>query len=199
MKEIKCIKTNGYKLTVDNVYEVIKFEDDYYFLINDNGKTVRYGKSLFEEVEDEVLVVAEPIKRTEQDMINSIVYTDDNITYRDLNDNEVVIDNVMDSTDTDISYGISQIYNIDNQIEEITDNLPEDDDYLNLRKALITAVIKGYAINDNSQAMWLMSTAIEDHTEEDLATFNELAGTVSQDKVNPNSQNVIRMWVFYTN
>jgi len=199
MKEIKCIKTNGYKLTVDNVYEVIKSEDDYYFLINDNGKTVRYGKSLFEEVEDEVLVVAEPIKRTEQDMIDSIVYTGDNITYRDLNDNEVVIDNVMNNADTDISCGISQIYNIDNQIEEITDNLPEDDDYLNLRKALITAVIKGYAIDDKTQAMWLMSTAIEDHTEEDLATFNELAGTVSQDKVNPNSQNVIRMWVFYTN
>jgi len=199
MKEIKCVKTNGYKLTVDNVYEVIKSEDDYYFLINDNGKTVRYGKSLFEEVEDEVLVVAEPIKRTEQDMIDSIVYIGDNITYRDLNDNEVVIDNVMSNSDTEISCGISQIYNIDNQIEEITDNLPEDDDYLNLRKALITAVIKGFAIDDKHKTMWLMSTAIEKHTEEDLATFDELAGTVSQDKVNPNSHNVIRMWVFYTN
>jgi len=199
MKEIKCIKTNGYKLTVDNVYEVIKTENDYYFLVNDNGTTVRYGKSLFEEVEDEILIPVEPVKRTEQDMIDSIVYDDVNITYRDINNNEVVIENIMMSADTEISCGIGQIYNIDNQIEEITDNLPEDDDYLNLRKALITAVINGYAINDNSQAMWLMSTAIEDHTDEDLATFNELAGTVSQDKVNPNSHNVIRMWVFYTN
>ena len=197
--KIKCIKTNGYKLTIDNEYDVIKSEQDYYFLINDNAKTVRYGKTLFEEVEDEVLVAIEPVKRTEQDMINSIVYSDDNITYRDIDDNEVVIDNVMSNSDTEISCGISQIYNIDNQIEEINDNLPEDDDYLNLRKALITAVIKGYAIDDKTQAMWLMSTAIEDHTEEDLATFNELAGTISQDKVNPNSQNVIRMWVFYTN
>ena len=197
MKEIKCIKTNGYKLTVDNVYEVIKSEDDYYFLINDNGKTVRYGKSLFEEVEDEVLVVAELIKRTEQDMIDSIIYGNDVITYIDLDNNIIEIDNNMVSDDTDISCGINQMWGIDSQIEEINDNLPEDDDYLNLRKALITAVIKGYITN--TKAMWLMSTAIEDHTEEDLATFDELAGTVSQDKVNPNTDNVIRMWVFYTN
>lgn len=213
MNKIKCVETNGYKLTIDKEYNLLDERDDFYYLINDNQRQVKYHKRLFNVVEEEV-VPEVPARRTEQDMINSIQFNNNVLTFVDLDGNTITLRSNLQYGDSLISCGIGQCYGIYSLLKQIEDAIPDTDDYLELHKAIITTFVSNCIINKTSKVMWLVSTNLNEtdedyyydgddeieylYTQEVLETLNSLAGTVSEDVVNPNSDNTIRMWVFYT-
>jgi len=198
MNKLKCIDNNGYKLTVGSEYNMITEDREFYFLINDSNRTVRYNKRLFELVSEETLVVAAPVVRTEQDMINSIVYDDTQLFYNDLNNQTVRLSLDLEIDNTEISCGIGQISGINNVFGEITEMVPEDDDYIGLQKALLTAFLNGYVKSNTDKAIWLISTTTG-MDEDLLSVMDEVSDFVTETKRNPNSGNDIKMWGFYTN
>lgn len=201
MKKIKCIDNNGYNITVGNEYNLIQESQDFYFLVNDNQKTVKYGKQMFELLDDEVPQIAEPVILTEQQMIDSIVYDAGTITFKNKEGEEVVLENDdLEFDDTTISCGIEQVSELDTLIDnvnEICDN-NLDDDYITLRKAIFRTKIQKDVIGDTSKAMRIMSTT-SGKDENLLPVLDELAAWTSNSVNNPNSGNNIKMWVFYTN
>lgn len=61
-KVIKCINSKSYSITVGNEYKVLDETEDLYLIKNDNNNIVKYGKSLFEQVNSvEEIVVPAPI------------------------------------------------------------------------------------------------------------------------------------------
>lgn len=202
MKKIKCINNNGYNVTIGNEYNLIQESQDFYFLVNDNQKTVKYGKTLFEIVGEEqaVPVAAEPVKLTEQQMIDSITYNNGTITFKNTDDEVIDIDTeVLSFEDTEISCGIGQSYNLDTLIDLINDSCDNlDDDYIGLRKALFKEAITTEVLDHTSKAIIIMSTT-SDKDEDLLPVLNELAAWTSNSVNNPNSGNNITMWAFYTN
>lgn len=193
-----CREAKNYKLTVGNPYEILKQEGEWYFLVNDNGKNVKYAKELF-EVEEE----AAP--RTEQDMIDSITINYDNmndsytLAYEDLNGEDQEFDLSWEDEDrSGISCGIGEKCGIDSILSVIAVNVPQDDDYLNLQKALLRKFIQKTVVEDNGKAMHLISTTTSQDTDL-LSVLDDMSDLVTEEKLNPNSNNRIKMWVFYTN
>lgn len=53
--QVRCIKTNGFSLTVGKVYDVIDIKDgEYYTIINDKCFEYDYSIRMFEEVKEEI-------------------------------------------------------------------------------------------------------------------------------------------------
>lgn len=204
MKKIKCIDNNGYNITVGNEYNLIQESQDFYFLVNDNQKTVKYGKALFELIDDEQPIpvqAPEPVKLTEQQMIDSIVYSNGVISFKDTDNETITIENdhLDFNGDSLISCGIEQVTDLDLLIDQVNDACDDlDDDYIDLRKAIFRKIIQDQVINNNSRAMRIMSTT-SNKDEDLLPVLDELAGWTSASVNNPNSGNNIKMWVFYTN
>lgn len=200
MKEIKCIENNGYNITVGNVYLLLQESQDFYFVVNDNNKTVKYSKQMFELVEEEAPQVIEPVKRTEQDMIDSIVWNNNSVRFNDLDNNVVNVNNAFSDYGTEASCGIKAIDGLDATLQYINAAVPEDDDYLELRKAIFKIILKNRIIykyaGDNCAMRILSTTANQDS--DMLSVLDEMANMVSEVKNNPNSGNDIKMWVFYT-
>lgn len=199
MKEIKCIENNGYNITVGNIYMVLQETPDFYYMINDKGTTVKYAKAMFEDTEVEV--EPEPVKqRTEQDMIDSLNVTSSRVIFRNIEDNEVSFNYYFDEEVSDISCGIGQLYALNSVLETINSCMPNDDDYIELRKAIMRGVIKERIINRSNgdeRAMRILSTTTNQDSDM-LSVLDEMADFTSEEKHNPNSGNTIKMWLFYT-
>lgn len=199
MKEIKCIENNGYNITVGNTYMVLQETPDFYYMINDKGTTVKYAKVMFEDTEVEV--EAEPVKqRTEQDMIDSLNITSGRVTFRNIEDNEVSFNYSFSDSGTEISCGIRQLYELDNLLYNISNSIPDEDDYIDLRKAILKGIIEKRIIDGNVGercAMRILSTTINQDSDM-LSVLDEMADFTSEEKHNPNSGNTIKMWLFYT-
>src|SRR5688572_6475631 len=95
MKEVKCTNTGGYRLTENNLYNVLREEGNFYILRNDAGKTVRYSNEFFTEEVEEAVVAA----RTEEDVIASIRVTDGIVEFTDFNNETQRVDNSFDTGD----------------------------------------------------------------------------------------------------
>ena len=50
-KNVKCINSDAVDLTVGTIYRIIAEAQFWYEIRNDNGKTWKYAKTDFEEVE----------------------------------------------------------------------------------------------------------------------------------------------------
>lgn len=199
MKKIKCINASNFKITEGQEYEAIKESQDFYFLVNDAGNTVKYGKSYFEKV-------VEAPARTEQDMIDSIsINTDGHFSFIDLNENRIAVsENIRTvfgfNESNIISCGVGQITTINSILQNIGASIPDDDDYIELRKALLRKALE-YLKNKTSKAMWLVSTNINNNEyleEEDVQVLDEMAHVVTERRINPNSNNLIKVWIFTT-
>lgn len=211
MNELICVNPKNYKLTLDKKYLVVIDEGETVKIINDNNKTVRYYKDLFQEVEEEVIPEPEPvIARTEQNLIDSITSNGLNTTYIDFNNELVTIDNALDilNNANEFSCGIKNIINIGHQLEEIydivgaTEEVSEEDLPL-LTKALIKHHFKNYirykSNNNFNAAIYLMSCNVEDGglDEETVEILNEISDFNTVAELNPNSDNEIILWGFY--
>lgn len=212
MNELICTNPKNYKLTLDKKYTVVIDEGETVMIVNDNNKTVRYYKDLFQEVEEEIIPEPEPevIPRTEQDLIESIASDGLNTTYIDFDNQLVTIDNELNilNNANDFSCGIKNIINIGNQLEEIynviakTEEVSEEDLPL-LTKAVIKHHFKNYIKNKSNNnfnaAIYLMSCNINDDglDEETVDILNEISDFNTEPELNPNSGNEIKLWGFY--
>ncbi len=196
MSNVRCIETKGYNLTIEKEYEIIRDDREFFFVENDNGKTARYAKSLFREVR---ATPPAPV-RTERTMIDSISWNNNRtISYVDLQGNTQSFTSPFSFNGSSISCGVNQCSNVDELIDRVNDsvdNIDGDDDYVNLRKALIIRVINEDVKGRRDVSMTTMSTTTSD--EDMIAAIDSVADVTSAVRRNPNSRNLIKMWVFYT-
>ena len=212
MNELICTNPKNYKLTLDKKYTVVIDEGETVMIVNDNNKTVRYYKDLFQEIEEEVIPEPEPVVvRTEQDLIDSIASDSLNTTYVDFNNQIVHIHNHLQclSNENSFSCGIKNVINIGDQIGEIYESIEETADSQGEDLELLTkAVIKHhfnnyikYCGNNNFNAgIYLMSCNIngDDGLDEEVVDIlNEISDFNTEPELNPNSDNEIKLWGFY--
>lgn len=213
MEKLVCTNPKNYNLTLNKEYPIVIDEGETVIIVNDNNKTVRYYKDLFQVVEEEVIPEPEPevIVRTEQDLINSIVHNNDTIKFIGFDNEEIIIDNYLEihNNTNSFSCGIKNLVNIGSQvniINSVVENLEVDseEDLPLLHKALIVAHFKNYMrykLNNGSNAgIYLMSTNVTNNEyvyEETFNIFDEISDFKSEPELNPNSNNEIKVWGFY--
>jgi hypothetical protein len=189
-----CRNAKNYKLTEGQEYQILSEEDGYVRIINDSGKNVRYDASLFEEL----VVVPPPPARTEQDCINSITYNGSILRYVDINENEKSINVSLNlQSNNGFSCGINRIEGINhlcNYLENEEFVEIEDDDFIELKKALFTTVFTYFTESSTSRGMWMCSTNQVDNNEDYHNILTELSTHDSGWFLNPNSTNQIKLW-----
>lgn len=185
-----CKNAKNYKLTEGQEYEILGEEDGYVRIINDSGKNVRYDASLFEDV-------FIPPARTEQDCINSITYNGTTLQYTDINENIKSVNvSLQRQSNNDFSCGINRIVNINNLCDYLGYEWfvdTEEDDFIELKKALFRTVFNYYTI-DSSKGMWMCSTNQDAGNEDYHNLLTELSTHDSGWFRNPNSGNQIKVW-----
>jgi hypothetical protein len=215
MEKLVCTNPKNYNLTLNKEYPIVIDEGETVKIVNDNNKTVRYYKDLFEEVVEEEEVIPEPepevIARTEQDLIDSITHIDAITKFIGFDNEEIVINNslnILRNSDS-FSCGVKNLMNIGSQvnvINNIVENLEVDseEDLPLLHKALIIAHFKNYMrhkLNNGYNAgIYLMSTNVTNNEyidEETFEIFDEMSDFKSEPELNPNSNNEIKVWGFY--
>lgn len=195
MKQVRCVNPKNYKLTLNSQY-LVEEDGDFYLVVNDNGKNVRYAQDLFEDVQVVVQqpVIPEPPRRTEQDCINSIDVHGRTISYTDINNNNISFEWNYGYSDTNISCGIEQLYRIDDLMNLILDNVDTDDnDFEDLIKELFVRTLKS-VISTRENRFVLISTAYDNEFEDFYRYLSELSHVETGWMVNPNSGNEIKMW-----
>jgi hypothetical protein len=210
MDKLICQNAKNYKLTEGNEYEIIKYEGENLFLVNDNGKTVRYARNLFEEDEELVEEVVPVAARTEQDLIDSITCNGNVVKYVNFNKEQISINNVLEihRTNNEFSCGINLVTNINAQILNILNIIENDEatmgqDLNDLLKALIEIFFKNFIKhkieNGNRSGIFLMSTNTTRNgslNEEIFDILDEISDFTSNDELNENSGNNIKLWGF---
>ena len=191
-----CRTAKNYKLTEGQEYEILEEENGYVRIINDSGKNVRYDSTLFEELEIELLPL-EPLARTEQDCIDSITYQNGRLSYTNIN-NELKELNIQLhlSNNSDFSCGINRIEGINHLCDNLENEQfveTEEDDFIELKKALFTIVFNLYS-NRPAKSMWMCSTNKNDNYEDYQTLLDTLSTHNSDWFLNPNSGNQIKLW-----
>lgn len=185
-----CRNAKNYKLTEGQEYEILGEEDGYVRIINDSGKNVRYDASLFEDV-------FVPPARTEQDCINSITYDGTTLRYVNIDgDTKEIAFNLTTENRNSFSCGVVRIEGINNLCERIENNNfvnTDDDDFIELKKALFTTVFN-YWISRGTYGMWMCSTNQDGSYEDYQTLLDELSTHNSGWFRNPNSGNQIKLW-----
>ncbi len=202
MAKLKCKNTKNYKITLNTEYNIEEEDGNYVKIINDSGKLVRYDRSLFEDVN---VVPPLPPIRTENQIIQSIVVTNDNnvIRFR-FNDrtNQLVERTVGFSRENpDFSCGIETISGLNpiiNVIEQHVDTT--HDDYVALKKSIFTNIINTIKqiCRNSSRGAIIFSTNRNDNHEDYYTWLQQLSMTTTDWFLNPNSDNNIKIWCVNT-
>lgn len=200
-----CTNTGGYRLTQGRDYEVIKAEKGYIFIENDNGTIARYDRKYF-DVEEPVQrrrTVAPPPPpppRTSRDVIGSIQIEGNVLSFIDINNENKSFENplVISPTGMNISCGTGEMSGVNslcNSINRLFNS--EDGDFIDEKLAILRKCIQTWILENRSKAMWLCSTGVTQIDGDYLRVFDEMSGTRSEVKRNPNSGNDIKIWIFY--
>lgn len=186
-----CKNAKNYKLTEGREYEILGEEEGYVRIINDSGKNVRYDASLFEDV-------FIPPARTEQDCINSIMYNENLLRYVDINNEEKHITVALNrESRNQFSCGVLRIEGINELCSRIENQdfvNTDDDDFIELKKALFRTVFNYWSNRSTSYGMWMCSTNQDDNYEDYQTLLDELSTHNSGWFRNPNSGNQIKVW-----
>jgi hypothetical protein len=208
--KVRCDNPKSYALTEGTEYDVVKREEGYYFVVNDEGKTARYVEGLFTATQTRPgpqprtveaarpAAPAAPPRRTTRNVHDSITVVGNTIRFTDLAGREQVINNVFTLQGSNISCGVGQITNLNGMIREINGKFNlRDDDFVETRKLLMTRAIDAF-IKASVNAMVVASTT-SDVDEDLLRALDACAAFSSEVRRNPNSGHNIKTWVFYCN
>lgn len=199
-----CINPKNYKLTQGKPYLIVEEEEDYILIINDNNKTQRYAKDLFEdEVENVPVSPPPPPRRTEQDCINSITVRTNPLSsnvelrYNDIENNENTISYLGRIIFADNSCGIRQYDGLNSIMNLISENVnTEEEDMINLQKALFSTFIRHLLSYNIGNSRWMTFSTNQIAVNEDFYTvLDELAQVSTPWEENPNSRSMIKLWV----
>ena len=194
MASITCInnKNGRYNVTEGNLYEIIRQEDGYVFVVNDNNVTARYAHNLFTEVEELVedaqpvqvvrrgrppVQVVRPVAQvqevapppppplTEAEMIASFRRTGRNGWSIQQPNREVIhFTTGLSAHDSMISCGVLQLSGLDSVYANLM-AIPifQGPDNFNLAVAIYKEIINSFIMNDiSSCAMVIMSTTVDE-------------------------------------
>lgn len=190
-----CINSKNYKLTEGKVYSIIEENNGYYFLVNDNNRTVKYDSSLFEDEVHEI-VPPPPPARTEADCIDSISQNTNSISYVDLNNETVTINTTVNVEGSYISCGVKEVSGLNGVMYNILNNVDtEEDDMLDLINALFRAALQSIRSQFPACRFLLLSTN-NDTTYEDFFTILDSESVSHTEwENNPNSGRDIKVWI----
>jgi hypothetical protein len=203
MKKIKCIDIRNYKVTLNKEYELIKEYNGYFYLKNDNENTVKYSAKMFEVIEEQnnavpnVVIPPVLLPLTEAQVIASV--SEDGLSFTDTNREVVDLEiEHLEGIESSISCGITEFNGIDSLIEEIHEQVPTvNDDRIALKREIFKKIIKHSLIEENNAISLLSTTA--DFDEDLLPVLDELSDFTSKKINNPNSGNLIKLWMIYSN
>lgn len=190
-----CINSKNYKLTEGKVYSIIEENNGYYFLVNDNNRTVRYDSSLFED-EAHGIVPPPPPARTEADCINSISQNTNSISYVDLNNETITINTTVTREGSYISCGVKEVVGLNGVMYNILDNVDtEEDDMLDLIDALFRAALENIKSQFPACRFLLLSTNNDTAHEDFFTILDSESVSHTEWENNPNSGNDIKVWI----
>lgn len=198
MNNYKCINPKNYKLTADREYTPTNIADGNIYLTNDRGVQAKYSLELFEEIPEV------PPQLTNQQILDSIDPQDDNFTFYNRDNEEVVINNPLQCYDSAISCGIKQVIGISTLMETIDNNVVDQnlDFEVVLQKTILERMLMDFIESNSVGAITLLSTNLTDD-EDDVPYINlcnymtEISHFHSIIIENPNSNNEIQLWGFY--
>lgn len=216
-KTVKCVnnKDGQYAVTVNNGYDVLKEQGDYFFLRNDKNHVVKYSKKLFTEEIGTVPtntgpIAAQRVRRqqplTEQQMIDLIIVGDDGVvTLQTPNREEVRFASDITYTGNGdqlaISCGIGEIVGLNATAENLDNFMNEnfEEDFIPLRKAIFKALLEREMSLSTDKGILLASTNTNGIDIIYLDVLDELSSNRSAVVINANSGNPIKLWMFYVN
>jgi hypothetical protein len=186
MNEVKCVNAKNYKLTIGKTYNINSIVDDeYYELLNDNNKLVKYKKDLF--------IVTQS---TIAEVLASIEDNEDGQFKLSIDGNTIEIDCYLEFDDTQISCGIKQVSEINDLVNSIVDKLTPYD-----RETLIDDVILSIFKNiinnclDNAAMLLISTNLTNNNVYEKIDKLLTPFTKASHIALNPNSHNTIKLWV----
>ena len=200
-----CTNPKNYKLTQGKEYVVVSEEEEYVLIINDNNKTQRYAKELFEEqditVEEEVIPLLP--QRTEQDCINSIQATTNpqnnniELRYNDIENNEHLISYMGTVSTSNNSCGIVEYDGLNNIMSFISENVNTgEEDMIELQKALFKIFVQRILSTRIGNSRWMTFSTNQLYDYEDFYTvLDEMSQIVTPWEQNPNSRSMIKLWI----
>lgn len=220
--ELKLIKEpkKTKNLTVGNVYKGVYIDDEetqvdhlkdakYFFCVNDSGKEARYSIDLFGSAEDVVQkpVIKAPVAppRPRDLSLDEILET---INYNENFTTAVFVENgpritillfgydAFSEDSSDISCGVSQLWELNNTFESIEARLIIPGADLQAKRQVFKEMLRARINNsDESGKFVVMSTQT---SEKDVCIavdeLTEELGGCSVIGVNPNSRNEIKVW-----
>lgn len=197
MTNIRCVNAGSYRLTVGREYPLLRQNEEFYFLNNDNGTSVKYAKRYFEEVPDPETTRRRTPPRTVANVIASIRMERDAIVFENINNEARTLTNPLAYNENmNISCGTAEVYGIDSLLRSIRNLFDDEDDYIEEKKAVLRRALTEWIINRPGKAMRICSTTMR-QDEDMLSVFTELAGATTDARVNPNSGNQIKVWIFF--
>ncbi len=206
MTKLKCKNTKNYKITLNAEYDIEEEDGNYVKIINDSGKLVRYDRSLFEDVNTVPPPPPPPPIRTQAQIIQSIVISNQNNTvrfrYNDRTNQLVESPGIGFSRhNPDMSCGVETIDGLNNIIATIEATVnTEHDDYINLKKSIFVKVInevKSICRASNRGAI-IFSTNNNTNHEDYYSWLQQVSMSTTDWFLNPNSNNQIKIWCVNT-
>jgi len=203
MKIITCANARNYNLTVGENYTTLQDDDnaEIYLIRNDIGLERNYHSSLFRDEEEErvtppqaeVAEAAPIVPDTDEEIIATInveeqvvSFTIDGERYR------YDFDGYLSESSTEISCGIRQMSNINGITRNIVDSVPHRP---GLSKAILKALITNFIAMDMEDcAIVIASTNTNADNFDLLASVLDEMSETTLDRLNPNSDNDIRLW-----
>ncbi len=193
-KEVVCINQKRYNITNGNIYAVIKEDDSYYWIRNNNDIASKYHKELFEE---KSLETPESVLESFNPNTKTFIYNKRNFT----------LSSEFQFSESDISCGVYQIRglngvirNIENLIHENCVDFSREDN--NILTEKIFEKFLHYKCNafyeeEAEYAFLLASTNVSANSK--YTSINKILTKYSNcesDQVNnPNSENTIKVWI----
>ena len=182
-KKIECINASNFdNLTEGTVYEVISESKDLFTITNDIGIEAKYHRKYFKDFQEKPKILP-PIFNTRsngQNLVLTIEYGPENNRRR----REAVFSMVSVSS----SCGVVSYYGVNNLFALLEDIGLATEEYI--QKAL------GEVLRNGSYSMVLFSTNMAFPLL--VETLNNMANFCSEQRRNPNSDNLIQVWGFYT-
>lgn len=181
--KIKCINVGTFKsITLNWVYDVTNINADFYYIENDRGEERKYAKKYFEVYEEPVVAPPEPPKPPE---LKINVNFGNNIVILDYGDESESIN--IGCSETAGNCGVFDISGINNICESLEDlDLYNEDNILKVVDKIVEEspkTITIFSTNKDYPELW--------------GVLDENCDFKSDELINANSGNPIKVWGFY--
>lgn len=202
-KTVVCKNPKGYKLTKGKEYPYTAKRNGYFYIVNDNGKKVKYYEDLFDK--PKVIREAKPVpkKDTMEQILNTAginLNTNGNGGHRiyfTMDGRRISFNaSVSMNLDSSISCGIKQVSGLNGLANSIVNGTPNNvPNRANFMRHLYSKIIST-VVDACSAGLVIMSTNTNAGNYSSVINCLDDIADQSIETHNPNSGNRIKMWTF---